>query len=250
MTEGVSEYDREAKQLIANRKIIGMLLAAFVDEFQGMTAEEAEAYIVEEPLIGSVPLDSGMTNTVNTEGIVIYNTENSAHLEGEIKYDILFRVWMRGEISQFIINLEIQKNMPTEYPLLNRGIFYGARMLSSEKERDFVKMEYGKMKRAYSIWLCMNLKECSTYHVQLQGENRLGTQQWEGDLGLMQLTFVGLPKTLPDKKESGIHRLLTGILSNKISAEKKLELLNEFGLQTDKDIKERVNYMCNLGEGI
>ena len=40
------------------------------------------------------------------------------------------------------MNIEAQKDEPTEYKILNRAIFYVSRLISSQKERDFVNTNY------------------------------------------------------------------------------------------------------------
>ena len=49
---------------------------------------------------------------------------------------------MRDGLTQIIINVEAQKDDPDEYDILNRAIFYVSRMVSSQKERDFVHQHY------------------------------------------------------------------------------------------------------------
>ena len=62
--------------------------------------------------------------------------------EGTINFDIVFYVRMKDGLSQIIVNVEAQKDMPTEYHILNRAIFYACRLVSSQKERDFVNKKY------------------------------------------------------------------------------------------------------------
>lgn len=52
--------------------------------------------------------------------------------------------------------------VPTEYHILNRAIFYACRLVSSQKERDFVNKKYDDIKQVYTIWICMNMPEDST----------------------------------------------------------------------------------------
>ena len=49
---------------------------------------------------------------------------------------------MRNGLAQMIINVEAQKDEPGSYQILNRAIFYVSRLISSQKERDFVKSNY------------------------------------------------------------------------------------------------------------
>lgn len=64
---------------------------------------------------------------------------------------------MKNGLSQIIVNVEAQKDEPTEYKILNRAIFYVSRLVSSQKERDFVNTNYDDIKQIFSIWICMNM---------------------------------------------------------------------------------------------
>lgn len=124
-----AQYDACAKRLIGQKMILAHILVRTVDEFKGMQPEEAVAYIEGEPLIGIVPVNPGMTNTgrikertILTESIKGLNTEDSEINEGTIRFDIIFYVWMKDGLAQMIINIEIQKDQPADYHLLNRSI--------------------------------------------------------------------------------------------------------------------------------
>lgn len=65
--------------------------------------------------------------------------------------DIILYVRMKDGISQVIVNLEAQKDEPTVYHILNRAVFYVSRLVSSQKERDFVKTNYNDIRRVFSI---------------------------------------------------------------------------------------------------
>ena len=118
------------------------------------------------------------------------NTENSEINEGIVRFDIIFYVRMKDGLTQMIVNIEAQKEEPSKYHILNRAIFYVGRILSSEKGRDFVKSEYNKMKRVYSIWICMNMKENSMSRIHLTKENLVGSHNWKGDLELLNLMDI------------------------------------------------------------
>ena len=65
---------------------------------------------------------------------------------------LFFYVRMRNGLAQMIINVEAKKDEPGSYQILNRAIFYVSRLISSQKERDFVKSNYNDIKTVYSIW--------------------------------------------------------------------------------------------------
>ena len=104
-------------------------------------------YLEGEPFINTVPIETGFTNTVikNDESLVVsLNSENPELHEGMIRFDIIFYVRMKDGLSQIIINVEAQKDEPNGYDILNRAIFYGSRMISSRKEKDFKPGYYKK----------------------------------------------------------------------------------------------------------
>ena len=136
-----AQYDEKAKRLLGNRIILAHILVKTVDEFKGMDPKEAATYIEGEPFISVVPVEPGLTNAEKEKDgqrIVGLNTENAEINEGLIRFDIIFYVRMKDGISQVIVNVEAQKDEPTGN-ILNRAIFYVSRLVSSQKERDFVK---------------------------------------------------------------------------------------------------------------
>ena len=45
-----------------------------------------------------------------------------------------------NELSQVIINIEAQKDEPKKYQIINRAVFYISRLVSSQKQRDFINI--------------------------------------------------------------------------------------------------------------
>ncbi len=161
------------------------ILVRTVDEFQRMNPDDVVSYIEGEPFIGKVLVEPGMTNIVkgkDGQRIVGMNTENVEIYEGLILFDIIFYVRMKDGISQIIINVEAQKDEPKEYDILNRAIFYVSRLVSSQKERDFVNMKYNDIRRVFSIWICMGMEENSMNYIHLTNESLLGSHQWKGKI--------------------------------------------------------------------
>ena len=192
-----AQYDEKAKRLLGNKMILAHILAKTVDEFLGMDPKEAVFYIEGDPFISAVPLEPGLTNVAKEKDgqrIVGLNTENLEINEGMIRFDIIFYVRLKDGISQVIVNIEAQKGEPASYRILNRAVFYVSRLISSQKERDFVKMNYDDIRRVYSIWVCMGMDEGSMAYVHLAKDDILGSHQWEGGLDLLK---YGIP--LDDK---------------------------------------------------
>ena len=208
-----------------------------------------------------VPVEPGLTNgekipsgkvAENGQRIVGLNTENAEINEGLIRFDIIFYVRMKDGISQVIVNVEAQNDEPTSYHILNRAVFYVSRLISSQKERDFVGINYDDIKRVFSIWVCMNMDENSMDYVHLTNDKLLGSYQWKGGLGLLNIVRIGIADDLPEHDDQyELHRLLSTLLSMELSADEKLGIMeNEYSIAVDDRMREDVSVMCNLSQGI
>ena len=159
-TDLKAQYDDSAKRLLSNKSILAHILVKAVDEFKKMLPKDVIGYIEGEPYISLVPVETGLTNIEknnNGERPIGLNTEDCEINEGFIKFDIVFYVRLKDGLSQIIINIEAQKDNPKGYAIVNRGIYYVSRLISSQKERDFKGSNYDDIKRVYSIWICMNM---------------------------------------------------------------------------------------------
>ena len=248
-----AQYDERAKRLLGHKSILAHILVDTVEEFKGMNPKDVVKYIEGEPMIGVVPTEPGLTN-VNGDGkrLVGMNTENTEINEGTINFDIVFYVRMKDGLSQIIVNVEAQKDMPTEYHILNRAIFYACRLVSSQKERDFVNKKYDDIKRVYTIWICMNMPEDSTDYYYLANKKVLGNCIWEGKQDMLNIVLIGLAKELPRQDEKHeLHRLLGALLSKNLTQSEKLNIIEkEYDIPLEEDLRKDVSVMCNLSQGI
>ena len=254
-TDSKAEYDTSAKRLLGQKSILAHILVKTVDEFKGMDPKKVVDSIEGTPHIGTVPVEPGLTNAVsekNGERLVGFNTENGEVNEGLIRFDIVFYVRMKDGLSQIIINVEAQKDEPNGYEILNRAIFYVSRLISSQKERDFENSSYDDIKRVYSIWICMNMKENTMSYVHLTKEDLIGSYEWKGNLDLLNIIMIGLAKKLPEHDETyELHRLLGALLSQDLTVDEKLNIIgNEYDIPIEENFRKDVSVMCNLSQGI
>ncbi len=254
-TDQDAQYDDKAKRLLGNKIILAHILVKTVDEFKGMNPKEVVSYIEGEPLIGVVPVEPGLTNAgkeENGQRIVGMNTENAEINEGLVRFDIIFYVRMKDGISQVIVNLEAQKDEPTSYHILNRAVFYVSRLVSSQKERDFVKTNYNDIKRVFSIWVCMNMDENSMDYVHLTDDKLLGSYPWKGGLDLLNIVLIGIANELPEHDDKyELHRLLSTLLSAELTVDEKLGIIKtEYSIPVDEKLRKDMSAMCNLSQGI
>jgi hypothetical protein len=169
-----------------------------------------------------------------------------------VRFDIIFYVRLKDGVSQIIVNVEAQQKNPTEYHILNRAIFYVCRMISSQKERDFVNTNYDDIKRVVSIWICMNMNENSMNHYHLTNDALLGNQKWEGREEMISIVLLGLSKELPERDEElELHRLLGALLSKSLTPNEKLNIIEkEYDIPIEDQFREEVGAMCNLSQGV
>ena len=251
-----AQYDTRVKRLLAQKSILAHILVKTVDEFKGMKPEDVVKYIEGEPSISVVPVEPGLANMEKTDAtgqrIVGLNTENAEINEGLVRFDIIFYVRMKNGLSQIIVNIEAQKDEPTEYKILNRAIFYVSRLISSQKERDFVNTDYDDIKQVFSIWICMNMDDNSLSHIHLTKDEMLKPCTWKGNLDLLNIVLIGITNEIPEHDEKyEMHRLIGALLSSELKEQEKLDIIeHEYNIPISQEFREDVRIMCNLSTGI
>ena len=251
-----AQYDTRVKRLLAQKSILAHILVKTVDEFKGMKPEDVVKYIEGEPSISVVPVEPGLANMEKTDAtgqrIVGFNTENAEINEGLVRFDIIFYVRMKNGLSQIIVNIEAQKDEPTEYKILNRAIFYVSRLISSQKERDFVNTNYDDIKQVFSIWICMNMDDNSLSHIHLTKDEMLKPCNWKGNLDLLNIVLIGITNEIPEHDEKyEMHRLIGALLSSELKEQEKLDIIeHEYNIPISQEFREDVSIMCNLSQGI
>ena len=251
-----AQYDTHVKRLLAQKSILAHILVKTVDEFKGMKPEDVVKYIEGEPSISVVPVEPGLANMEKTDAagqrIVGLNTENAEINEGLVRFDIIFYVRMKNGLSQIIVNIEAQKDEPTEYKILNRAIFYVSRLISSQKERDFVNTNYDDIKQVFSIWICMNMDDNSLSHIHLTKDELLKPCNWKGNLDLLNIVLIGITNEIPEHDEKyEMHRLIGTLLSGELKEQEKLDIIeHEYNIPISQEFREDVRIMCNLSTGI
>lgn len=251
-----AQYDTRVKRLLAQKSILAHILVKTVDEFKGMKPEDVVKYIEGEPSISVVPVEPGLANMEKPDAagqrIVGLNTENAEINEGLVRFDIIFYVRMKNGLSQIIVNIEAQKDEPTEYKILNRAIFYVSRLISSQKERDFVNTNYDDIKQVFSIWICMNMDDNSLSHIHLTKDEMLKPCNWKGNLDLLNIVLIGITNEIPEHDEKyEMHRLIGTLLSGELKEQEKLDIIeHEYNIPISQEFREDVRIMCNLSTGI
>ncbi len=259
LTEGRALYDEAAKRLSSQKIVLAYILKGCLPEYQDYTPEEiSDRFIEGDPQIGeaAVHADEEISECEKPERILGLNTEDTTVTEGMVRYDIRFKALLpkNPERLYLILNIEAQNEQQMWYPLLKRAVYYGSRLISSQYGTVFSGMDYGAVKKVYSIWICtksakkyrnsMNryemVEEC------LVGENRSDPENYR----LMNLILLHVGE-YDEGTHEGILGFLEVLLSGKLQAEEKRQILQErYHIAMTKKMSEEVTQMCNLSWGI
>lgn len=101
--------------------------------------------------------------------------------------------------------------------------------------------------------MCFRIeKKNSLEHIHLVKDSIINSHEWKGKLDLINIVMIGLAKNLPEKDEEyKLHRLLGALLSQKLTANEKLNIIGkEYDISLEKDFREDVSVMCNLSQKI
>ena len=252
-TDDGASYDAACKRVLSEKAILARIMKACLAEYQNCpVCDIEEKYIEGQPQVSSVPV------LPDEEGSVIsgLDTEDKSVHEGTVTYDIRFRAIApdSGELIGLIVNVEAQNNFYPGYPLTKRGVYYCSRMISSQYGREFTGPHYEKLKKVYSIWICMNpprRRENTITRYRLTEEHLVG-EAVEPVQNYDLLSIVMLCLGGPDGENyDGVLRMLDVLLSNETSeAEKRRILQDDYDIQMTRTMESEVAVMCNLSKGV
>lgn len=246
------KYDAQIKQVLADKYVLAKILSHTTEEFKGMPVEEIVPCIDGKPQVGEVPVYPGWI----PEKITGTSTEDSVPNEGVINYDIRFNVITPSEEHiKIIVNIEAQKRYDPGYDLVSRGVFYAARMISAQLDREFTVDNYDGLKKVYSVWICMDTPKYAQNTItkySIKQEKLFGDFQGDARYDLISVVMVCLAKekngTIIKSNEQLIDMLSILLADNLSAAEKEKVLEEEYELPMTKTIKEDIRQMCNLSD--
>lgn len=246
-------YDAAAKRLLSKRKILAFILKHTVPEFRDVSLADIENVCIEgEPEVAATLVDPDYTNT-RPDSIRGDREEDSSPTEGRITFDVLFRAVVpgTGEPIELIINLEAQKSHAAPYSLLKRAEYYGARLVSAQKNVEFAHSDYDGIKKVYSIWIGMtapgrrsSINSYTTIERCHLGNHHADPREYQ----LINVLMVYLGDYRTGNKLIEMLRVL--FRAEIAAADKRARLQNEFNLQIDAGLEEGLSEMCNLSEGV
>jgi len=248
-----SQFDAYCKVVLAHKEILAWILKSSIKEFENSSITDiAHKYIEGEPLVGSEAVNRNETG----EYIDGMNTEDMTLHEGVISYDLKFSAIapINDKMMRIIINVEAQSAYNPGYPLIKRGIYYCGRMISAQYGTEFVNAHYEKLKKVYSVWICLNppKKDINTItRYSFKEENLIGNKHEDVlNYDLMAVTMICLGDD-ELKEADGVLKMLEVLFSTRIEQKEKRNILNdEFDIAMTEELEREVSDMCNLSQGI
>ena len=256
LAQNKAAYDAACKRILAEKRILAWIMKECVEEYRDCSLEEIETkYIEGTPQLGEVGVLPDEAGSVPSVPPVIRGeqSEDSTLTEGTVVYDIRFRAIAPREDGciTLLINVEGQKDYAPGYPLPKRGIYYCSRMISSQYGTEFTHAQYEKIKKVYSIWICLDPpkhRQNTITRYRLQEENLVGAvKEPRENYDLMTLVMV----CLGDKEKGGsrLLQMLDVLFSRRrTQSEKRKVLEGEFNLPMTQELSEEVSKMCNFSD--
>ena len=253
ITEDSANYDAACKRILSEKAILARIMKTCLTEYKDCDVDEiAEKYIEGTPKVSEIPVLPDEGGTI----INGMNTEDKSVREGTITYDIRFRALVPGSQKRLslIVNVEAQNDFYPGYPIISRGVYYCSRMISSQYGREYTDSHYDKVKKVYSIWICMNPPK---YRANTIARYRLTEENLVGEVvepiehyDLLSIVMICLGG--PEQANyDGILRMLDVLLSHETNeAEKRQILQSDYGIQMTKALEREVSVMCNLSKGV
>ena len=250
--------DIPAKSLLKYRAIIARILKGCVKEYKDVSLKDIETkYIQKEEFTENREIHGLNSAVINShpEKITGQNTESAIVGEGKIYFDLIFYAYLPNEkeLTKFIINLEPQDEFYPGYPLVKRGFYYDARLISGQYGTEFTGQEYGKIKKVISIWICLNpsrQRMDTINRYRITEENVVGNVRLNpSDYDVMEVIMVCLHDDVNGRKHSEMIDMLSVLFSDKLNGDRKQKILEkDYSLEMTQEYKEVVNSMCNMSD--
>lgn len=248
--DGKAKYDQTMLNVLSDKQVLAWILKRFVSEYEHLPLEEIETkYIEPETILVS---KAGVSR--DSSGIKGLSEKDSTQTEGTVYYDIVFQAYYPGNEEEKIglyINLEAQADYYPGYPLEMRGIYYGARRLTSQLKQINRETNYGCLQKVYSIWLCVgNVPAYESDTVTLYDISKndiIGSVKRNKDFyDLINVVIIRLNDEAAP--EDNTMKMLQTLFSNQLSKQEKLHALEKLGMRMNDSLEKGVGGSMNLSD--
>lgn len=238
--------DDYAKCILADPQILANIVKVIVPEYREYSIKDIIPCIGET--IVSLTVPERLCIKIESDGTEDIDIEN-----GKIIYDIRFPLYYNNRTIKILVNVEAQKSISYStlgYHIEARMVYYMARLVSSQKNVEFIKSNYDDIKDVYSIWICMDTEadEDSIIELGLQPKVIYGKTSWLPQRNIMNGAVIRI-RSRADVEESKnkLIALLEVLFSNRLKQD-KMNQLEEYGLEMTTELEGCVNDMCNISD--
>ncbi len=251
-TEYEAQYDENVKALLSDKQVLARIAKHRTEEFKDYEISEIMECIEGEPEISKVSLYPGKGKK---EAITGMNSESKESNEGEITFDVRFYMLTKDEERiKIILNIEAQKQYYQKYHFEPRAVFYCARMLSEQLDREFTTDDYDGLKKVYSIWIFFSSPErdsdtITEYYIEKKDVYGKPVDSWKYDY--LSISFIRLSTGKKWNSSDKLINMLDTLFSNKMDAASKKRILEkEHQMQMTRNLEGGIETMCNVSLGI
>ena len=224
---------------------------------QAMNTQSMKVQAINEQAMNAHAMSIQAMNTQVTK-VQGMGNEDISQNEGTVYYDVRFNAIApsteeHGNI-RLIINAEAQNRFKLKYPLTKRAVYYGSRLISAQNGTVFTKSDYQKLRKVYSIWICVNPAKKfrnSITRYSLKPETIIGNAvEAPENYDLINIVMVCLGK-MEEWNDNNLIKFLGVLFQNELSAREKKDILErDFNIPMTETFESEVDDMCNLSQGV
>ena len=241
--------DDYAKCILADPQILANIVKVIVPEFREYSIKDIIPCIGET--IVSLTVPEKLCIKIESDG-----TEDVDIKDGKIIYDIRFPLYYNNRTIKILVNIEAQKSISYTklgYHIESRMVYYMARLVSSQKNVEFIKSNYDDIKDVYSIWICMDTKKSEDSIIEFGMKSSLiyGKIKKIPQIDKLNGALINVRTRATKNKKQSKNKLI-GMLEELFSKsefiEKKKILEEDYGLKMSMELEGRMSEMCNVSD--
>ena len=244
-------------QAVNAQEVNAQVINAQAINAQAMNTQSMKVQAMNEQAMNAHAMSIQAMNTQVTK-VQGMGNEDISQNEGTVYYDVRFNAIAPSteelENIRLIINAEAQNRFKLKYPLTKRAVYYGSRLISAQHGTVFTKSDYQKLRKVYSIWICVNpakkFRNTITRY-SLKPETIIGNAvEAPENYDLINIVMVCLGK-MEEWNDNNLIKFLGVLFQNELSAREKKDILErDFNIPMTETFESEVDDMCNLSQGV
>ncbi len=259
LTADMEGLDAQSKTVLHSREVLAVILQGVITEYKGYSRKEIMDFIDPDSMTDEKEISSGRSNTQirgdNSEFVQL--NEKVSH------FDMVFRAknpQLSTEDVQISLHVDVepQKTYRPGYPIEMRGIYYLARLLSSQLSLVTKDTDYSELEKCYGIWICRDdIPKSDRYSVsvyEIKNTKNTGMQTVEKrTYDLLTLIIIRLGSKEYEGKEGEEDYELLHFLNAIMYPHKEdfMDTVSEYiDFSENEELWKEVKHMGGLGESI